>query len=108
MLHLGDSAELGPNASVMLRIATLAAWAELKIASGKQLYLTKVIQPYQGILASLWLSTLRDFGSSRVGAETFDDTSSGALDSSYGTLGRDLSLPVSFPLAISSKCLMLL
>lgn len=95
MLTLGDAAELSPNASVMLRIATLSAWAELEVASTQQAYLVEVVKPYRTALAPLWVSCLRDYASIRIDAEALDDTPAGALDSSYSSLGREVLLPVS-------------
>lgn len=94
MLTLGDAAELSPNASVMLRIATLSAWAELEVASIQQAYLVGVVKPYRTALAPLWVSSLRDYASIRIDAEALDDTPAGALDSSYSNLGREVLLPV--------------
>ncbi|OSD03664.1 ARM repeat-containing protein [Trametes coccinea BRFM310] len=93
MLTLGDAAELSPNASVMLRIATLSAWAELEVASGQQVYLVEVVKPYRATLAPLWVSSLRDYASIRVDAESLDETAAGALDTSYSSLGREVLLP---------------
>ncbi|KAJ3520851.1 hypothetical protein NM688_g9102 [Phlebia brevispora] len=93
LLQLGDAGEQGPNASVMLRIATLSAWAELEISAETQEYLIKVVEPYRKALASLWISSLRDYASIRVGTELLDDSSSGAVDSSYSSLGKEVLLP---------------
>ncbi|KAJ7157551.1 clathrin-coated vesicle protein [Mycena crocata] len=93
MLSLGDTGELSPNASAMLRISTLSAWAQLEIASTKQAYLTDVIKPYRSTLASLWLASLRDYASIRIDSEFLHDTSSVALDSSYSSLGKEVLLP---------------
>lgn len=95
MLRLGEAVDLGPNASVMLRIATLSAWAELQVSSATQTYLTSVIQPYRKALASLWIGSLRDYANIRAGTELLDDASSGGVDSSYASLGKEVLLPVS-------------
>ena len=98
MLSLGDAEELSPNASAMLRISTLSAWARLQVASTHQKYLENVLKPYRAVLASLWISSLRDYGSIRVDSEGVGGemgAASGAIDSSYGTLGREVLLPVS-------------
>lgn len=95
MLSLGDAAELSPNASVMLRIAILSAWAELQVASSHQAYLVDVVRPYRPALASLWIAALRDYASIRADTEVFDDSSAGPLDSSYSSLGKEVLLPVS-------------
>lgn len=93
-LQLGDAADLGPNASVMLRISTLAAWAELKIASRTHAYLSEVLQVHASTLAPLWISCLRDYASIKVGVEGLDDVTAASLDTSYGGLGREVLLPV--------------
>ncbi|CAL1697978.1 unnamed protein product [Somion occarium] len=92
-LQLGDAADLGPNASVMLRISTLAAWAELKIASRTHAYLSEVLQVHASTLAPLWISCLRDYASIKVGVEGLDDVTAASLDTSYGGLGREVLLP---------------
>jgi hypothetical protein len=94
-LSLGDAGEASPNASVMLRIATLTAWAKLEIASASQSYLLAVVQPHRSILASLWLSALRDYATIRADIEiASQDTSIASMDSSSGGIGRDVLLPV--------------
>ena len=95
MLSLGETGELSPNASAMLRISTLSAWAQLQVSSVHQTYLQKVVQPYRSTLASLWVAALRDYASIRIDSEFLHDTSSVALDSSYSSLGKEVLLPVS-------------
>ena len=96
MLRLGEAAELSPNASVMLRIATLAAWAKLKVASSTRTFLGDVVNPHTSKLASLWITALRDYASARATTEATDEGSGpgGNLDISYSTLGREILLPV--------------
>jgi hypothetical protein len=94
MLSIGDAGELSPNASVMLRIATLTAWAELKVASVRQSYLNAVIQPYRSTLASLWIASLRDYASVRADSEVLQDSTSATMDLPYSGLGREVLLPV--------------
>lgn len=94
MLHLGDTAELSPNASAMLRIATLSAWAQLDVASNEQSYLKEIVAPHRATLSSLWISILRDYASVRADAEVANDSSAVALDSSYSSLGKEVLLPV--------------
>ncbi|CCM02125.1 uncharacterized protein FIBRA_04202 [Fibroporia radiculosa] len=93
MLTLGDAVELSPNASVMLRIATLSAWAELHVASNRQMYLADVVKPYGPSLATLWVAALRDYASIRADAEVLDESLAGSLDSSYSNLGKEVLLP---------------
>ncbi|KAF8998676.1 armadillo-type protein [Cyathus striatus] len=92
MLSVGDSGELSPNASAMLRISTLSAWAQLQVSSEHQVYLQKVVEPYRPTLSSLWISSLRDYASIRIDSESLND-SSVALDSSYSNLGKEVLLP---------------
>src|SRR2546426_1169141 len=94
MLSIGDTGELSPNASAMLRISTLSARAQLQVSSLKQSYLMNVIQPYRSTLCSLWIASLRDYASIRIDSEFLHDTSSVAIDSSYSSLGREVLLPV--------------
>ncbi|KAI0080179.1 ARM repeat-containing protein [Panus rudis PR-1116 ss-1] len=93
VLRIGDAADIGPNASVMLRIAVLTAWAELKIASNSHQYLSRLLEPYKQDLAGLWIASLRDYASIKVGIEGLDDISAGGLDSSHASLGREVLLP---------------
>ncbi|THH31382.1 hypothetical protein EUX98_g2812 [Antrodiella citrinella] len=100
MLRLGEAAELSPNASVMLRVATLAAWAKLKVASSNRTFLTDVVNPHIQNLSPLWVTALRDYASAKADSEATDETSGsgGSLDISYSTLGREVLLPVGLPL----------
>ncbi|GLB35175.1 putative clathrin-coated vesicle protein [Lyophyllum shimeji] len=93
MLSIGETGELSPNASAMLRISTLSAWAQLQVATPNQTYLEAVVQPQRSTLASLWIVALRDYASIRVDSEFLNDTSTVALDSSYSSLGKEVLLP---------------
>jgi hypothetical protein len=95
MLSLGETGELSPNASAMLRISTLSAWAQLQVSSVHQDYLVEVVKPYQSTLSSLWIAALRDYASIRIDSESLHDSSSVALDSSYSSLGKEVLLPAS-------------
>ena len=95
MLCLGETGELSPNASAMLRISTLSAWAQLQVSSVQQGYLENVVKPYRSTLSSLWIASLRDYASIHVDSESLHDSSSLALDSSYSSLGKEVLLPVS-------------
>jgi hypothetical protein len=96
MLSLGDAGELSPNASAMLRISTLSAWAQLQVSSVQQGYLENVVKPYRSTLSSLWIASLRDYASIRIDSEFLHDTSS-VVDSSYSSLGKEVLLPVRIP-----------
>ena len=95
MISLGNTGELSPNASVMLRISALAAWAELEVSSTTQSYLKDVVNPYRKVLASLWISSLRDYASIKGEPEVFQDSGSATTDAPYTSLGREILLPVS-------------
>ena len=95
MLCLGETGELSPNASAMLRISTLSAWAQLQVSSVQQGYLENVVKPNRSTLSSLWIASLRDYASIHVDSESLHDSSSLALDSSYSSLGKEVLLPVS-------------
>lgn len=94
MLSLGESGELSPNASVMLRISTLSAWAELEVASSRQTYLKDVVGPYRATLVGLWVSSLRDYASIKGDTEAFQDQGGQGMDTPYAGLGREVLLPV--------------
>lgn len=94
MLSIGETGELSPNASAMLRISTLSAWAQLQVATPQQKYLENVVKPHRGTLSSLWIAALRDYASIRIDSEFLNDTSTVALDSSYSSLGKEVLLPV--------------
>ncbi|KAG5223271.1 clathrin-coated vesicle protein [Salix suchowensis] len=94
MVSLGDTRQLSPNASSMLRISTLSAWAQLEIASAQQPYLVQVVNPHLSTLATLWVAALRDYASVRIDTEFLHDSSSVAVDSSYSSLVKEVLLPV--------------
>ncbi|KAK9239667.1 armadillo-type protein [Lipomyces kononenkoae] len=60
-ITLGDLKGISSNAQVMLKLATLSAWAELQVASIEQVYLKDVTMPHIKSLAPLWLSALKEF-----------------------------------------------
>jgi hypothetical protein len=101
MLSLGETGELSPNASAMLRISTLSAWAQLQVATSHRPFLENIVKPHRPTLASLWVSALRDYAGIRVDSEFLHDASSVALDSSYSSLGKEVLLPVGHSQAIS-------
>ena len=92
MVSLGEAGEMSPNASAMLRVTTLSAWALLHVASAQQSYLENVIKPHKATLAPLWIAALRDYASIRVDSE---ESSTVGIDSSYSNLGREVLMPVS-------------
>jgi len=94
MLAIGDVEQLSPNASVMLRIATLTAWAELEISGTVQAYLQEVLKPQRATLATLWVSSLRDYATIRGDSEVLQETASAGMDTISMSLGKEVLLPV--------------
>ena len=94
MLAIGDVEQLSPNASVMLRIATLTAWAELEISATVQAYLQEVVKPQRATLATLWISSLRDYATIRGDSEVLQETASAGMDTISMSLGKEVLLPV--------------
>ncbi|KAF8841000.1 clathrin-coated vesicle protein [Paxillus ammoniavirescens] len=92
-LKMGTLGELSPNASSMLRVSILAAWARLEIASAEQAYLLDVVKPYREILASQWIACLRDYATIRADSEFVHDSSIVSVDPSYASLGKVVLLP---------------
>ena len=90
MLSLGDAEDLSSNAAVMLKIAILAAWAELETASVLQNYLVEVIRPHRWLLGPFWIGALRDYAQLRTDPEM---GAAAGLDFTMG-LGREVLLPV--------------
>lgn len=93
---MGTLSELSPNASGMLRVSILAAWARLEIASVEQTYLLDVIKPHREILALQWIACLRDYATIRADSEFVHDSSLLSLDPSFANLGKVVLLPVGY------------
>ena len=81
---LGDVQDLSANAAIMLQVSVLAAWAELQIASTRQAYLVKVLDPYRWLLGPYWIGALRDYARLRTDPEAGID---------FQNVGRDVLLP---------------
>lgn len=101
MVTLGDVADLSPNASVMLKVSILAAWAELQIATTRQAYLSQVLQPYRWLLGPFWVGALRDYAGLRTDPEMGASVSMG-MDNG---IARDVLLPVSLTTVIHTHLL---
>jgi len=91
MVTLGDVGDLSPNASVMLKVSILAAWAQLQIAAASQAYLNDVLKPYRWLLGPFWVGALRDYAGLRTDPEMGAAVSVG-LETG---VARDVLLPVS-------------
>ena len=93
MLSLGDVENLSTNATVMLKVSILAAWAELQVASVRHAYLNNVLGPHRWLLGPFWVGSMRDYAQLRMDPEMGVGVAAG-LDNNSG-LGRDVLLPVS-------------
>jgi hypothetical protein len=96
MLSFGESesGQFSPNASAMVRIATLSAWAQLAIASSNHKHLLAIFDPLRATLIPMWIGYLRDYAIIRAHSEFLNDPSV-MLDLAYSSLGKEVLLPVS-------------
>lgn len=88
MVSLGEVDNLSTNASVMLKISVLTAWAELQSSSVKRPYLRAVLAPHRRALAPFWVTSLRDYARIRT-----DPDATTASDLAASGLGREVLLP---------------
>lgn len=101
---LGEVEDLSSNASAMVKISALSAWAELRIASASQQFLVAVVQPHKAILDKLWVGALKDYALMRVDSDGSAGSSNiGSLDLSQSGLGKEVLLPVSSVNPISHR-----
>lgn len=93
---LGEVEDLSSNASAMVKISALSAWAELRIASSTQQFLVAVVQPHKAMLNKLWVGALKDYALMRVDSDGSPGSSNiGNFDLSQSGLGKEVLLPVS-------------
>jgi hypothetical protein len=93
---LGEVEDLSSNASAMVKISALSAWAELRIVSASQKFLVAVVQPHKVTLNKLWVGALKDYALMRVDSDGSPGSSNiGALDLIQSGLGKEVLLPVS-------------
>ncbi|KZO91157.1 hypothetical protein CALVIDRAFT_522023 [Calocera viscosa TUFC12733] len=92
-LTLGEGGQLGPNASVMLRISVISAWAKLAISSGQRTYLEGIIRPHRRLLSSLWVESMVDYARLKAHSEVTADSEelAGTIISS-SILEKDVTL----------------
>lgn len=100
VISLGEMKELSSTASVMIKTAVYAAWAEFQVTSVKQNYLCGVIKPHLAVLCPLWVASLREYARLKSDEDSSSTSStSNAFDAMQGSFTREICLPV------SSKCL---
>jgi len=80
----------------MVRMAVLAAWAELQVASSEQAFLVDVLRPRLSVLTPLWLDSLREFARLRfepdISMTLGPPSLSGSLETVYAALSRETLL----------------
>jgi hypothetical protein len=92
MSSLGDVSDLSTNASIMLKISIVSAWAELQSSSVRQTYLKAVLEPHRPKLAPFWVTSLRDLARIRTDPDAGPGSSASGDFMSSG-LGREVLLP---------------
>lgn len=92
---LGEMKEISATASIMIKTAVYAAWAEFQVMSIQQAYLNQVITPHLNVLCPLWVASLREYAKLKSDEETSSSSGSASLafDSLQGGLYREISLP---------------
>ncbi|KAE8251384.1 hypothetical protein A4X13_0g4019 [Tilletia indica] len=65
----GDVKSLSANARSMLRVAVLAAWAELQISSEQRPYLVDVIKQHRADLSESWTQVLQEYAVIRASSQ---------------------------------------
>ncbi|KAI7935821.1 hypothetical protein MJO28_016692 [Puccinia striiformis f. sp. tritici] len=94
---VGEMKDFSGTASIMIKTAVYAAWAEFQVISNHQAYLSRVITPHLGILCPLWVSSLREYArlkSDEDSSSSNSGTGTLPVDSlQQGGLYREISLP---------------
>lgn len=58
---VGDLKPVGPNNQLKLRLAILAAWADIKVQSHHKEYLRGLVSQYQAQLTPLWINAIKEY-----------------------------------------------
>lgn len=95
IISLGEMKELSSTASVMIKTAVYAAWAEFQVTSVKQSYLCNVIKPHLALLCPLWVASLREYArlKSDEEASSTGSSHSNPFDAMQGGFTREIWLP---------------
>ncbi|EGG10808.1 uncharacterized protein MELLADRAFT_76824 [Melampsora larici-populina 98AG31] len=95
IISLGEMKELSSTASVMIKTAVYAAWAEFQVTSVKQNYLCDVIKPHLALLCPLWVASLREYArlKSDEEASSTGSSHSNPFDAMQGGFTREIWLP---------------
>ncbi|MBW0479445.1 hypothetical protein O181_019160 [Austropuccinia psidii MF-1] len=95
IVSLGEMKDFSTSASIMIKTAIYAAWAEFQVISIHQAYLNDVITPHLALLCPFWVASLREYA--RLKSD--EDPSSHSVTSLLGVgsmqsgLHREVSLP---------------
>ncbi|KAK9249219.1 hypothetical protein V1506DRAFT_527389 [Lipomyces tetrasporus] len=92
-ITIGDLKGISSTAQVMLKLATLSAWAELQVASIERDYLRDVTMPHVKSLTPLWLTAIKEFAQLRFepdsGPVNGTMTLSGPIDNAYSAGSKE-------------------
>ncbi len=104
-MAVGDLQGLSPNAQRMVKMAVLAAWAQLQVASSDQPYLVEVVKPHAASLTPLWLSSLQDFARLRFEPDISSllANTDDSLDMVYAAFNRQTLLKVQCTSSMAEK-----
>ena len=96
LTSLGDLKIPSANASLMLRLAILSAWAELQIQSAQQEYLVEIVEPHVSTLIPMWLATLTSYAKLHFDPEDNDGlvTEDVLIDSEYLYASKEFLMQV--------------
>ncbi|WAR63445.1 hypothetical protein PtB15_17B44 [Puccinia triticina] len=92
---LGEMKDFSATASIMIKTAVYAAWAEFQVISIHQAYLSQVITPHLALLCPLWVASLREYARLKSDEDSSSNSASPSLtvDNLQGGLYREISLP---------------
>jgi HEAT repeat-containing protein 5 len=93
---LGDLKIPSANASLMLRLAILSAWAELQIQSTQQEYLLEIVEPHVSSLITMWLASLTSYAKLHFDPDDTDGlvTEDVLIDSEYLYASKEFLIQV--------------
>lgn len=74
----------------MVKTAVISAWAGLQVASKEQEYLIDVVKPHIRVLATLWLSSLKEFARIRFAPDDSLNSTSSPLSGEVDIANVDL------------------
>lgn len=92
---IGELTGLSPNASTMVKMAVLSAWAKLQTSAVEQKHLESVVEPHIKSLLPLWLVSLQKYARLRFEPDTSDSLgTTQSSDITYAAMNRETLLQV--------------